>query len=300
MAEASDAVTCAVSVATLFNNCVDCLEYVQLGPRFGRDYERCQLKVNIARTRLTRWGHAVSINEDSLFAATSPADPSTQQVRSVFEEIALLFQSLQKASKRYELGAERQDLVPFQPEDMHPTFQWLHGHLGQVAHQRQKKTSLVKEAWVLYDGKSFEKLIGQITDYVDELENICPTETVRGRFVQMEIEEVDDEPALAAFSEAAADVDSLLAEAARQKAHGIAVKNSTGKIRMQEEAGVRVGNEFAEAFLGRDVRVADQTTNQTGDVDVRGKSSCSPGRGYGYECGDIALSVLPGPDTTGS
>jgi hypothetical protein len=282
MAEIFGTVAGPLSVAALFNNCVDCFEYVQLGRHFGRDYERCQLKVDIARTRLSRWGQAVAIYEDSRFAATSPADPSNQQVQSVLEEIGLLFQSLPKASKRYELGAEPQDLVLFQSGDMQPTFRRLHGHLGQVVHQRQKKTSLLKKAaWALYDGKNFDKLIEQITGFVDDLETIYPVETVWGRFVQMEIEEVHDEPALAALPEAAASVDSALAEAAGQKAHGIAGKNSTGKISMQEEAGVRVGNEFAGSFLSRDVRVADQTINETGDVDARGKSRLHVGNSYG-------------------
>ncbi|KAB5511461.1 hypothetical protein GE09DRAFT_982010 [Coniochaeta sp. 2T2.1] len=181
--------------------------------------------------------------------------------------------SLQKASKRYELGAEPQDLVLFQNRDMQPTFQRLHGHLGRVVHQRQKKTSLLKKvAWALYDGKNFDKLVEQITDFVDDLEKIYPVESVRGRLVQLDIEEVDDEPALAALSEAAAGVNSALAEAASQKAYGIAVKNSTGRISMQKEARVKVGNKFAETVLSRDVRVADLTTNKTGDIDARGKS----------------------------
>jgi hypothetical protein len=88
--------------------------------------------------------------------------------------------------------------------------------------------------------------------------------------VQLEIEEVDDEPALAALSEAAAGVDSALAEAAGQKAYGIGVKNSTGRISIQKEARVKVGNKFAETVLSRDVRVA-------------GRRRLSPPRGAGWE-----------------
>lgn len=67
MAEPFSIVAGALSVAALFNNCVDCFEYIQLGRSFGHDYERCQLRLDIAKTRLGRWGEAVKINDDPRF-----------------------------------------------------------------------------------------------------------------------------------------------------------------------------------------------------------------------------------------
>ena len=72
MAEIFGTVASALSVAALFNNCVDCFEYIQLGRRFGQDYERPQLKVDIAKTRLSRWGEAVAIHRDSRFTTAMP------------------------------------------------------------------------------------------------------------------------------------------------------------------------------------------------------------------------------------
>lgn len=91
MAEIFGTVAGALSVAALFADCVDCFEYVQLGRHFGQDFERCRLKVDIAQTRLSRWGEAVAIHEDPRFATTTPADAPTRQVQSVLEEIDLLF-----------------------------------------------------------------------------------------------------------------------------------------------------------------------------------------------------------------
>ncbi|KAK8036218.1 hypothetical protein PG993_008832 [Apiospora rasikravindrae] len=88
----------ALSVAALFTDCVDCFEYVQLGRHFGQDFERCRLKLDIAQTRLSRWGEAVAIHEDPRFNTTEPADAPTRQVQSVLEEIDLLFQSIRKKS----------------------------------------------------------------------------------------------------------------------------------------------------------------------------------------------------------
>lgn len=38
MAKVFGVIAGALNVAALFNNCIDCFEFVQLGRRFGRDY----------------------------------------------------------------------------------------------------------------------------------------------------------------------------------------------------------------------------------------------------------------------
>src|ERR1700733_6721727 len=130
MAEIFGIVASSLGIAALFNNCVDCFEYIQLGRHLGRDYERCQLKLDIAKTRLGRWGQAVAINDDSRFASNLSSDTQIQLVRSILEEIMLLFQMAQKTAKRYEISAKQEDLVPFKDNDMAPLFRRLHGRLS--------------------------------------------------------------------------------------------------------------------------------------------------------------------------
>jgi hypothetical protein len=282
MAEVFGIVAGALSVAALFNNCVDCFEYIQLGRHFGRDYERCQLKLKIAQTRLSRWGKAVDINQDPRFATISPADASTLQVQSVLEEIGLLFQSVAKASKRYELSAKQEDLILYQDTDIRPVFQRVFGRLETVVRQRQKETSLMKKAaWALYDGKNFDKLVEQITGFIDDLENICPIESACRQLAQLEIAEVDDEPSLKAISDGATDIDLVLAEAAGQKAEGIAMKIHVGTIGTQDTARVRVGNEYDENVLGRGLVVTDQTITSVDIIDAKGSSAVHIGNTYG-------------------
>ncbi|RYP42197.1 hypothetical protein DL767_000361 [Monosporascus sp. MG133] len=111
MAEPFETFAGALGVAGLFNNRVDCFEYIQLGHHVGRDYERCQLRLDIAKVRLGRWGEAVKIKDDPRFHSNVPVDKSVQLAQSIIEEIMLLFESAQKRSKQYELVADQQDLV---------------------------------------------------------------------------------------------------------------------------------------------------------------------------------------------
>lgn len=97
----------------------------------------------------------------------------------------------------------------------------------------------------------------------------------------MEIEEVDDAPALMAVSEAGAGIDRVLAEAAAEKAKGIAVKICTGKIGTKERARVLVGNDIAESVFGRVGVISDQTLIKADTVNAMGESKVQIRNRYG-------------------
>nr|2WVO_A Chain A, SMALL S PROTEIN [Podospora anserina]2WVO_B Chain B, SMALL S PROTEIN [Podospora anserina] len=227
MSEPFEIVAGALGVAGLFNNCVACFEYVQLGRHFGRDYERCQLRLDIAKVRLSRWGEAVQINDDPRFHSSAPIDKSVQLAKSIVEEILLLFESAQKTSKRYELVADQQDLVVFEDKDMKPIGRALHRRLKDLVSRRQKQTSLAKKtAWALYDGKSLEKIVDQVAGFVDELEKAFPIEAVCHKLAENEIEEVEDEASLTILKDAAGGIDAAMSDAAAQKIDAIVGRNS--------------------------------------------------------------------------
>ncbi|POR31694.1 Uncharacterized protein TPAR_08091 [Tolypocladium paradoxum] len=282
MAELFGTVAGALSVAALFNNCVDCFEYIQLSRHFGRDFERCQIKLDIAKVRLSRWGKAAKINEDPRFAADAPDDRDSREVRVILEEIELLFQAAQKSSKRYEIKAKQEDLAKFEEEHMQQAVRGLHSRLGLIARQRQKRTGLLKKvAWALYDGQNFDKLVEQITGFIDDLEKLFPVETMRRQLVEMEIETVDDEPSLLALRDAAAGTDGYLSDAAVKKLEGIAGRNYAKNIKSEEMARVLVGNAWTENALARGPGTADQTANTADSIAVKGNSAVQVGNQYG-------------------
>ncbi|KAM6483566.1 prion-inhibition and propagation-domain-containing protein [Trichoderma sp. SZMC 28011] len=78
------------SVAARFSNCIGTFEYIHLGRNLGEDYERYQLKVDVAELRLGRWGETVGVNSDIRFASLIVHDNNGMN---------LLFQRLHKRSK---------------------------------------------------------------------------------------------------------------------------------------------------------------------------------------------------------
>ncbi|KAL5600734.1 hypothetical protein FOVSG1_006764 [Fusarium oxysporum f. sp. vasinfectum] len=282
MAEIFGIATGALSVAALFNNCVDTFEYIQLGRHFGEDYQRCQLKLDIAETRLGRWGEAVGINNDVRFASATPTDKAVKGAQGIFEDIVDCFEAAQKKSRRYAGRADEQELVVYDNNDMNPVFQRLHKRSRDIARRRQKGTSIVKKAaWALYDGKSLEKLVDQISSWVDELEKLFPFEAVHQMLVEIEIEEVNDELSLKTLKDAARGIDPALEDAVGHKVDAIEVMNSAKNVETEDLARFQLGNVFSKGALQHEILVKDRTNNSVGMVSAKNESRVQVGNVYG-------------------
>lgn len=215
------------SLGGLFNSCLDYLEYIELGHRYGHDYDYdvCQLKLDIANARLARCGEAVKIHEDTRFQTPSASnDPSAAATtynpvlaRLILEEIILLCESVRRSSKRYELVVR--DVELFEEEDMYPEARALHNRLKNVVNgRREKDPDLVKQAaWVLYGTDSLERMVGQLIHLVDELEKAFSVEDTCRRLVHMVIGDMDDKASLTLLKATAAGIDAALADAATKK-----------------------------------------------------------------------------------
>ncbi|CAI4214559.1 unnamed protein product [Parascedosporium putredinis] len=200
MAETFGVIAGALSVAALFNNCVDCFEYIQLGRSFGRDFERCRLKLCVITTRLSRWGEATSA--------------------------------------RYKLKVTTQELALYEDKDMQPAGQRVHRRLQDITKSDESRK---KATWALYDGKSLEKVISQMTEFISELEAVYPIDASCQRLAEMEIEEVEEEASLRALEDAAREVDGVLAAATQHKISAIVGTNSAKDVKTEGSARVHIG-----------------------------------------------------------
>ncbi|KAI8657167.1 hypothetical protein NCS57_01094400 [Fusarium keratoplasticum] len=277
MAETFGIVTGAIGLAGLFQQCVECFEYIQLGRHFVQDFGRCRLKLDIAKRRLNRWGEAVKIHENPQFT-----DTKSEEIQEVLEEIANLFDTIQRSSKRYERKAPKEELECLSDENLQPVFRGLHARWGKISPPKQRDVSLIKKAtWALYDAKYFEKLIGEVTGFVDDLEKIYPAEQAQRRLVQIEIEDISDEESLTVLQETTNGTDSLLAAAVKEKANNIAVTNYAREIQGEDNAKVRLGNDWSTSALSTAIGIDDRTRNEAGSVVAKGSSTVHIGNRYG-------------------
>ncbi|KAI1330560.1 heterokaryon incompatibility protein s [Xylariaceae sp. FL0255] len=255
---------------------------VVTGRHFARDYEICQLRLDVALARLTRWGQAVNINHDARFALNESRDNSVFEARKILEGIHLLLQSLRSASKRYEKRNKIENCEHLAIED--PSSLRLHDRLVSIIDKRQKGTGIFrKAAWALHDRNSFNHLVTGIKDLISDLEGLFPaSESVRQELVEIEIEEIGDEPSLSTLQDAATGMDDVLATTAGKKVKALQGRNYAKNIASESNAHVRVGDEVSEAALASHlISSLGHTTNEADSVMAKGNSAVDIGNSYG-------------------
>jgi hypothetical protein len=194
----------------------------------------------------------------------------------------LLFESARKKSKRYELSADQQELVVFEDKDLTPVGRALHSQLKDFAWRRHKHTGLIKKtAWALRDGKSLEKVVDQVADFVDQLEKVFPVEAVCHKLAEIEINEMEDKASLTMLKDATQGIDAALAGAAAQKIDTIAGRNTAKDIRTEDRARVHLGNVSTGTAVHREILISDETTNSVETVVARDESGIQIGNTYG-------------------
>jgi hypothetical protein len=110
MAEAAGLVVGVVALAGLFNNTVECFEFIQLGRTFGKSFQTSQLKLDNARLRLSRWGKSLDLDDDvrdtvSLQGRFRSA-ANVKHAEALLGQIVELFTEAEGVSNKYKSRTE--------------------------------------------------------------------------------------------------------------------------------------------------------------------------------------------------
>jgi hypothetical protein len=222
MAEAAGLVVGVVALAGLFNNTVECFEFVQLGRTFGKSFQTSQLKLDNARLRLSRWGKSLDLDDDvrdtvSLQGRFGLA-ANVKHAEALLGQIIELFAEAEGVSNKYKSRAEPQggDLLVYDPQtDLDPAMAKLHEKMRQLAIERQNRSGVRQKAkWALYQEKQFRRLIEDITELVNDLDDLFPaTQQSRRDLCDIEVTTIREGEGMSALREIAADQDKLLEQA---------------------------------------------------------------------------------------
>ncbi|RGP70268.1 hypothetical protein FSPOR_4168 [Fusarium sporotrichioides] len=273
----------AISVAALFNNCIDCFEHIQISRHFGDEFSRYQLRLDVAKCRLSRWGAAVDVNHDSRFFGKASRDPTTALARGLLEEMVARFKATHRASLLYETISKESDMGICCEADLDTVSQRLHNRFRELTIQRQNGVVLTKKPhWAVYDKKKMGRMIDDIFDLINDLEHVFPaTPRATGRLVQMEIEEVHDQQELRMIQEVAKDSDPVLEDTTRYKLQEITGKNTAGRI--SGKGSVNIGHTFVKDPFVHSNGFRDKTVNHVDEVDGGETSRVNIGNTYGVK-----------------
>ena len=210
------------AIAGLFNNAVNCFEYVQLGQNFEEDFTTCILKLDDAKLRLSRWGQAVGLNGDlrntkelnQIFSS----EEINKNVQKRLRHILKLFSDAEGISHKFQIKNEsnRNALQPYDPqEDLIPEIRSLRAKLRDLSVKRENVTALKPRAkWALYEGKHFRQLIEDITSIISSLVDLFPSiDSAQRRLCDEEAVELVTPETRQILRDIAAEQDKLLEDA---------------------------------------------------------------------------------------
>ena len=171
-----------LAIAGLFNNAVDCFEYVQIGRNFGQGYQTGLLKLDGARLRLSRWGQSVGLSHElkdtQSLSQVSESAQEVNKAEQILNQVLELFADAEGISAKFKTRAGRSEqevLVHNSQVDLEPAALTLHNKMRDLSIKRQNQTGLRQKAkWALYEEKHFKRLIEDITSLVDDLIELFP------------------------------------------------------------------------------------------------------------------------------
>jgi len=258
MAEVFGIIAGAAGLAGLFTTCVDSFQYIRLGQNFGKDYEGCQVKLDVVALRLSRWGVAAGLGRNPYPnpprcqpLVTATADELKIASR-VFSRLLESLKEAKRASEKFKTDAEEDSSAGTEIYDpntrLEAHFRNLHVTTTDIVARRHQDSANIwqKTKWALYSKTKFDSLVEDVTGYIDTLENLFPVaKEVLERVSLQEVSEISDDESLKMLSNMAGNDDKMLAKAA---AEVLAAKGETWKnfeIAGEKSSSIYVGHDYA-------------------------------------------------------
>ncbi|MCJ1274919.1 hypothetical protein MMC21_002717 [Puttea exsequens] len=221
MAEAAGLTVGVVALAGLFNNAVQCFEFIQLGRGFGKSFQTSQLKLDNSRLRLSRWGNSLGLSDNlqgALLLEERFSPQTIEQAKALLGQILELSAEAEKFSEKYKSRTKANDsgLATYNLQnDLDLVTADLHNKMRQLSVERQNRTGLRQKAkWALYEEKSYRRLIEDITELIDGLIELFPAcQEVQQRLCDNEVSTIGVSKGLPVLREIAAEQDKFLADA---------------------------------------------------------------------------------------
>lgn len=168
-----------IAIFGAFNTALQYFEYAYLAKNFDRDSETAQLKLDIAKLQLSRWGRSVGLDSvdetrPSLPPAISALPDECRTAEQLLMHINDLFKEVENKSAK--LSPQQQSTSAYDPAaDLDPSTASLHDRLNKLSLRNLKTKSILRRTkWTLYSEKHVRRLVEDITDEVNGLVKLFP------------------------------------------------------------------------------------------------------------------------------
>lgn len=251
MAETAGLVIGAVSVASLFTDCVDCFNYIRVGQTLEDNFPLYQTELNVLQLCFSRWAQAVT----ELSTASSPAitDDLAPLVEKNLKYLARLFQRAREDAEDY-TDVPNTSHTHLEPHQV-PRLTRLHLKLKNVIDHRQKTTKTVgfgkRTQWALYKKEEFVTLIVNVRTKVDDLEGLISVAKLREKLMQMQVEDAkevhsDNKEEMKLVEESVKDVNPSFSQTVERIRSG----HSFSETEISDYSAVQMGDSVATGYTG--------------------------------------------------
>lgn len=177
MAEPASLAIGIAGIATLFDSAVNALEYIHFAKTFGADFQHCQLRLDNACLRLSRWGEAAGIihvdDLTSSLANTRLDEADLPEAKRILDGILAEIRCARDIEAKFTPAAAGP--IKDVRTDLSDSNLTMHKKMRAIIRRRQRHTSLLdKASWAIRERARFSELIGKIIALIDDLEKLFP------------------------------------------------------------------------------------------------------------------------------
>ncbi len=236
----------AIGLVELADSCVNCFRYVRIGKKFGEDHQRARLGLDILQLRLSRWAEAIRDSKPS------PSPVEAEQTKVLLEGILNTFKDAEKVSSKGKwLFSRHTDVVDLSnPTNTDQELVRSQTTMRQMALRDQKQSSVKEKVpWVINKRYRFERLLNELTAFIDGLVELYPAARERQEELAGEqtakLQEVGGD-AIKILEDAAAGRDLILQSSIRKSLEKAQKRSYHGNTTTTDVVRVRYGDELID------------------------------------------------------
>ncbi|EHK26936.1 uncharacterized protein TRIVIDRAFT_217543 [Trichoderma virens Gv29-8] len=251
------AVSLTTSLPITLVSIVECFEYVELGRRFGKDFNKSQARLEALKLQITRWGISSGTFPDPqtgkcrrVSIDAHAAETAERLLNSILEDT----QELERKSRRYGDPSGNTSAMESMLNEMDTPTQALKSKTSKIFAKRIQGVSLKKRAkWALFEKKHFDRLLEDITENLNLLVVTLPQLNEPQReLCRMEVEEIQNgQPPVvlellhdASMANSDAVLEQAVKEAIENREPGHRWERTEVDDSVKLEQGDRIGNGF--------------------------------------------------------
>ena len=228
----------AIFSASLFTDCIECLDLIEVARSSERHLSTQVCKFNIVKRQFMVWGESIGLlspdeGRDGLLDQVD----GYREIKDALQEILILNRDVEELKSRYGVEVEGStaddstDCLKVSRRRRHifkhtPIVEFL----SRLAIHQRKSTIITKTQWAIRDSKKFEALVNNLDWFVTKLMSIYVSDEThirRDMAVREEVESIMDLSTLSVMEQACKGPNRSWATAARFRSDYLSTGGST-------------------------------------------------------------------------